>query len=222
VEGLTAGVWSEARSRALLASGGVPLVPADHVHDVEAAVAAARQFGYPVVVKANGDDLPHKTEVGAVHLDLRSEGDVRAAYARTSAAVDADGVLVSPMRPPATELIVGVARTESWGAVLAVGFGGVLTEVQSDTALRQLPVTADDVHEMLGELRNAAMLDGVRGRPAADRAALVEAILRITDVAAALGPHLEALEVNPLAVDGGRIEALDALVSVQTLADTEA
>src|SRR4051812_22718678 len=118
-----------------------------------------------------------------------------------------------PMRPPATELLVGVAQSEGWGPVLAVGFGGVLTEVQADTTLRLLPVTAEDVHEMLGELRNSAVLDGVRGRPAADRDALVEAILGVADLALALGDRLEALEVNPLAVDGTRIEALDALVS---------
>jgi acetate---CoA ligase (ADP-forming) len=212
LEGSTIGVWSEARSRALLAAAGVPLAPAAHVHDVEGAVEAAGRLGYPVVVKANADDLPHKTDVGAVHLDLRSDNDVRRACA-SALAVAADGFLVSPMRPPATELIVGVARTDAWGAVLAVGFGGVLTEVQADTALRLLPVTAADVDEMLRELRNAAVLDGVRGRPAADRAALIDAILRVADAALAPGDRLEALEVNPLAVDGARIEALDALVS---------
>jgi acyl-CoA synthetase (NDP forming) len=209
------GTWSEARSRALLSSGGVPMVPAVHAPDADAAAEAAHALGFPVVVKANGNDLPHKTDIGGVELDLRTEDDVRAACARIAASVGEgllDGLLVSPMRGPATELIVGVARTDGWGYALAVGFGGVFTEVWDDTSLRLLPVTDHDVHEMLDELTNSAILDGVRGRPAADREALVAAILAVAGVAMGLGDRLEALEVNPLAVDGSRIEALDALV----------
>jgi acyl-CoA synthetase (NDP forming) len=224
LDGDRRGVWSESRSRALLASGNVPLVPAVHVLTPDDAVTAARSLGFPVVVKVNGDDLAHKSELGAVTLDLRTDADVRDACHRIIdglAGVVTDGFLVSPMRPPATELIVGVARTDAWGLVLAVGFGGLLTEVQADTSLRRLPITAADVDDMLGELRNAAVLDGVRGRPAADRTALVEAILAVADTASAAGEHLESLEVNPLAVDGTRIEALDALVSWQTGATTD-
>jgi acetate---CoA ligase (ADP-forming) len=223
LDGHRQGVWSEARSRALLAGANVPLAPSVHALTPDEAVVAASALGFPVVVKANGDDLAHKSELGAVALDLRTDDDVRDACRIVDGLGDvvADGFLVSPMRPPATELIVGVARTEAWGLVLAVGFGGVLTEVQADTSLRRLPVTAGDVDEMLAELRNAAVLDGVRGRPAADRTALVEAILAVADAAGAAGEDLESLEVNPLAVDGTRIEALDALVSWRAGATTD-
>ncbi|MEQ8719121.1 MAG: acetate--CoA ligase family protein [Acidimicrobiales bacterium] len=211
------GSWSEARARDHVASFGVPVVPAAHALDADAAVAAASSMGFPVVVKANGAALAHKTELGAVELDLRTEDDVRNACERIAHGVrhlSPDGFLVAPFRPPAVELIVGVARTEAWGPILAVGFGGVLTEIQADTSLRRLPVGAADVDEMLAELTNATVLEGVRGRPAADRQRLIEVVLSLADAALALGDDLEALEVNPLAVDGGRIEALDALVTI--------
>jgi acetate---CoA ligase (ADP-forming) len=218
------GVWSEARSRELLAAQGVPVVPAIHAHSVDAVLAAASELGYPVVAKANADDLPYKTDVGAVALDLRSEDDVRRVVRAMAAGlvnrgVEPDGYLVSPMRPPGIELIVGVARHESWGLVLAVGLGGVLTEVQADAVLRILPVGPTDVREMLGELRNRAILDGGRGRPPADLDATVAAILAVARAATTLGDRLEALEVNPLAIDGGRVEALDALVTTSLPTD---
>ncbi|MEQ8717784.1 MAG: acetate--CoA ligase family protein [Acidimicrobiales bacterium] len=152
-------------------------------------------------------------------LGLASEGDVRNACAAIVASLGnhpMDGFLVMPMREPATELIVGVANAPGWGLVLAVGFGGILTEIRADTSLRRLPVDRADVHEMLGELEGSAILDGVRGREPVEREALVDAVLAIADAASFVGEKLEALEVNPLVVDGNRIEALDALVSWRT------
>jgi hypothetical protein len=90
--------------------------------------------------------------------------------------------------------------------------------VQADTSLRLLPVGPADIRDMLRELRNRAVLDGVRGRPAADTEAVVRAIVAVAQLASALGDELESLEVNPLAVDGDRVEALDALVSWRSVA----
>src|SRR5690606_41517304 len=142
---------------------------------------------------------------------------VRAAFARVLAAGRAataavDGVLVSPMRPRATELFVGVTVDPSFGPVLAVGLGGVFVSVLHDVALRLLAVDEAQVRRMLGELRGAAVLTGARGaRPVdLDREAGVD-----TESAAAatrLGPALRTLEINPLRVDGRDVEALDVLV----------
>jgi succinyl-CoA synthetase beta subunit len=122
-----------------------------------------------------------------------------------------EGVLVAPMRPRGIELFVGVTRDPQWGAVLAVGLGGVWVEVLKDVALRLLPVDAAEVRRMLAGLRGAAMLAGQRGVPAADLDAVAEAIARIGDAALAFGPDLAALDINPLWVRGGQVEALDAL-----------
>jgi acyl-CoA synthetase (NDP forming) len=221
--GLPTGSWSEARGRELLAAGGVPLVPAELVVDADAAVAAAERFGGPVALKVCSAEITHKSDVGGVALGVGGPGvagadEVRAAFARVLAAGRAvtaavDGVLVSPMRPPATELFVGVTVDPSFGPVLAVGLGGVFVEVLHDVALRLLPVDPAQVRRMLGELRGSAVLGGARGTRAADLDRVAEVVTKIADAAAGLGPALQTLEINPLRVDGDDVEALDVLVA---------
>jgi acyl-CoA synthetase (NDP forming) len=103
-------------------------------------------------------------------------------------------------------------RDPQWGLVLAVGLGGVFVEALADVALRLLPVSAADVGEMLGELRGAKVLHGVRGEPAVDRAALADAVRGIAHAAWQLGDELACIEVNPLRADQHGAEALDALI----------
>jgi hypothetical protein len=121
-------------------------------------------------------------------------------------------VLVVPMRAGGVELLAGVTVDRTFGPVLAVGLGGVWTEVLADTSLRLLPVTRDEVKRMLGELRGAPLLYGARGTRPADLDLVARAITGVCDAAASLDGSLRALEVNPLWVDGDRVEALDVLV----------
>jgi acetate---CoA ligase (ADP-forming) len=201
-----------------LASAGVPVIPRTVADSAESAIDAAGRCGYPVVLKIASADIPHKTEVGGVALCLRDAAAVRTAHATilqrvTAARPDArlDGVLVAPMREAGIELFVGTLRDPQWGAVLAVGLGGVFVEVLKDTSLRLLPVTPAAVLEMLAELRGSALLDGFRGSLPADRQRIAEVVAAIGNAALALGPELVSLEVNPLRVHGGDCEALDAL-----------
>jgi succinyl-CoA synthetase beta subunit len=129
-----------------------------------------------------------------------------------------DGVLVSPMRPPATELFVGVTVDPSFGPVLAVGLGGVFIEVLHDVSLRLLPVDPGQVRRMLGELRGSAVLAGARGTRPADLDRVAEVVARIAEAAAGLGPALQTLEINPLRVNGSEVEALDVLVVTDPVA----
>ncbi|MFJ8025427.1 acetate--CoA ligase family protein [Streptomyces sp. NPDC096311] len=213
------GVLSEWAARALLARGGVTFVPAGLARSADEAVEIASGFGGPVAVKLVSPDVPHKSDVGAVILDVTGDDAVRRAYEEVRAAgvvardgIRVEGVQVSPMRRGGVELVAGVTRDPQWGPVLAVGLGGVFVEVLADVALRLLPVTARDVEEMLGELRGRAVLDGARGRPPVDRSALVAAICRIAGVAWQLGNELDSVEVNPLRATATGAEALDALV----------
>jgi acetate---CoA ligase (ADP-forming) len=204
------GAWGEARSLELIAEHGVPVVPWRLVGSEDEAVEAAAELGYPVVVKVSGADILHKSERGGVALDLGDADGVRGAYAAVTAA--GGDAIVAPMRPPGLELIVGVVRDEAWGPVLAVGLGGIHTEVLRDTALRLLPVAPPEIEAMLGELRGSALLDGFRGAPAADRAAVVAAIDAFATLATGLADDLTSIEVNPLYVHDETVEALDAAI----------
>jgi acyl-CoA synthetase (NDP forming) len=212
------GPWSEAESRELLTAAGVPVVPGGLARSADEAVAIAQRVGLPVALKICSAQITHKSDIGGVALGLSSEAEVRAAYAKVAdagaAVPDAtvDGVLVTPMRGSGVELLAGVTVDPTFGPVLAVGLGGVWVEVLKDTSLRVLPVDADEVKRMLGELRGGALLRGARGSKPANLDAVAAAIAGIGRTALSLGGALRALEVNPLWVNGDQVEALDVLI----------
>jgi acyl-CoA synthetase (NDP forming) len=216
------GNWSEAEARALLEQAGIPTIPAILATTADEAVAAARVLSLPVALKIQSPDLPHKTDVGGVTLNLTSEEAVLEEFGAMLARLhnkrpdaDIEGILVTPMRPAGIELLVGVVRDDVWGLVLTVGLGGIWTEVLKDTAVRVLPVRREEVQQMLAELRGAPLLHGTRGQEGIDLQGVSEVIYRISSLAQCLGQHLCALEINPLLVDGARVEALDVLVDWQ-------
>lgn len=201
-----------------LSGQGVPVIPTQLTRTAEEAAAFALQAGGPVVLKIASPHIAHKTEVGGVVLNLQSESAVAAAWIEmmrrvTKERPDAriDGILAAPMRQAGVELFVGTLNDLQWGPTLAVGLGGVWVEALRDTSLRLLPVSREDVLEMLAELRGARLLDGWRGAPAADKEKVADAIVAIGNAALRLGPGLASLEVNPLRALGETVEALDAL-----------
>jgi acetate---CoA ligase (ADP-forming) len=209
---------SEYDAQQYLSSRGVPVIPTGLARTATEAVSLAQKLGPRVAIKIASEDIAHKSDAGGVMLDL-SVDQVSDAFDRMMAAVKAsrpkakiDGVLVSAMRKGGVELLVGVTRDAEWGLVLAVGFGGMFVEIMQDTALRLLPVTEDQVVEMLSGLKASKLLGGYRNTPAVDLKQLAGVIARIGDAAVALGPRLQTLEVNPLMAAHDRIEALDALV----------
>jgi acyl-CoA synthetase (NDP forming) len=206
---------SERGALAFLAERGVPVVPATLALDAGQAIAAARAIGGRVVLKIASDDIAHKSDIGGVVLNLEGDTAVAEAFARIMSAAPTnarvDGVLVAPMRSGGLELFVGCTRDPQWGSVIALGLGGVWVEVLQDVSLRPLPIDATEAKRMLGELRGAKLLHGVRGMPAADIDAVAAVIARIGEAAVALGEDLDTLEVNPLWVRGSDVEALDAL-----------
>ncbi|MBA4025382.1 MAG: CoA-binding protein [Gordonia sp.] len=212
------GKWSENDARDLLEFAGVSTVPSALVSTATAAVTAAASFGGKVAMKIVSPDILHKSDVGGVMLGVEGADSVAAAFDNVSAAAakvpDArvDGVLVSPMRGPGIELLVGVVRDEQWGPILAVALGGVYVEVLKDSALATLPVSPTKAKDMLLSLRGVALLQGARGAVPADLDAVAVQIAKVGDLALALGDDLISLEVNPLRVDGAEVEALDAAV----------
>jgi len=220
LETAAVGSWSEYQARAFLEQHGVPVIPAALVTSVDQAAGAAQAMGWPVALKIASPDIVHKSDIGGVKLGLQNEEEVGSAFTQVMSSARAvtpapriEGVLVSPMRSSGVELLVGVTHDASWGQVLAVGMGGIWVEVLRDTSLRVLPVTREDVRVMLSELQGAKLLQGARGSKPADMEALVEVIYRVAELAQSLKVDLEALEINPLRVDGSQIEALDAVIT---------
>ncbi len=215
------GNWPEDLGRELLAQHGVPVVPSSLVRSEQEAIAAAAQHGPALAVKICAAEIAHKTDIGGVHLNV-APSDAGAAYravcdAAASRAPHAQvrGVLISPMRAPATELLVGVTADPLFGNILTVAMGGTWVEVLKDASIRVLPVSHAQVKGMLSELKGAPVLFGARGFESADADQLAQAVLSIVSAAQSLGANLEALEVNPLRVRGREIEALDVMISTR-------
>ncbi len=212
-------VLSESESARVLQACGVPVVTGTTVTDRQAAMAAARRAGHPVVLKVDSPDIPHKTEAGAVRLGLRSDEDVGNAFDEVmrnarAYAPDANilGVSVQPMVSKDFELFVGARQDPLFGPVVVVGLGGIFVEVLQDTVVDLAPVTPAHAREMLSRLRGRRLLEGFRGAAAADLDELSTLISRVSHLIAAHADRIEEVDVNPLAISNGKAMALDALV----------
>ncbi|MHB1262292.1 MAG: acetate--CoA ligase family protein [Thermoplasmatota archaeon] len=180
------------------------------------AAREAGALGFPVAVKVQAQGLVHKTEAGAVLLDLRSPADVlattEAAWARVAAnGYPPEGLLVQRMAPSGIEMIVGAVRDPKFGPVVSVGLGGIYTETLKDIAVRLAPVTPEEAERMIASLRSAGLLRGVRGKGPADAAALRDFIVALGRLIAD-DPAIAEVEVNPLRVlaEGKGVVAVDA------------
>ncbi|MFF8536809.1 acetate--CoA ligase family protein [Streptomyces sp. SAS_267] len=210
---------SEHGAKQLLRAYGIRVPREQLVTSAAAAVRAASQVGYPVVMKASGAQIAHKTELGLVKIGLTSASQVRDAYRELTdiaryEGISLDGVLVCQMVERGVEMVVGVTHDQLFGPTVTVGLGGVLVEVLRDTAVRVPPFGDDQARAMLSELRGRALLDGVRGGPPVDVDALVEVVIRVQRMALELGDEISELDINPLMVlpRGQGAVALDALV----------
>ncbi|WP_336053952.1 bifunctional acetate--CoA ligase family protein/GNAT family N-acetyltransferase [Streptomyces sp. CA2R101] len=215
--GAPAGGWLDARATGqLLAHYGIPrLRQACAATEQEAVDAAARLAGPGggAVLKAQGPDLVHKSERGAVLLDLHGEQQVRAAYcdltARLGAAVT--DIVVQPMAAPGTELLTGIVQDEVFGALVVFGLGGTTSELLADHAARLAPLTDTDIHELLTAPRCAAWIYGHRGTGPADVAALEDVLARLSRMADDL-PELAEAECNPVIARPDGVTAVDVRV----------
>lgn len=214
---------TEHEAKGLLSLWGIPVTREERAGSAAAAAAAARRVGYPVALKVDSPDILHKTEAGAVRVGIRTERELRRAYGevmRNARDYQPDaqifGALVQEMVPGGVETIVGLSRDPTFGPVLLFGIGGVYVEVYQDVAMRVCPISRADAEEMVGEVKGARLLQGYRGRPAADVDALVDVLLKTSALAMKLQKEVVQLDINPLAVlpRGQGVKALDALVLI--------
>ncbi len=215
---------SESESKQLIAAWGVPISMEVCATDADAAVKAAEKIGYPVVLKADSPDIPHKTEAGVVRLNLRNADEVRAAHAAILAnakkhAPNAtlNGVLVQEMVAGGVEVIVGVSYDAQLGPTILFGTGGVMVEVYKDVAMRHCPITPTEARDMIAEVKGAKLLQGFRGKPACDVDALADVLVKVSHLAVNLNGTLAELDINPILVmpKGQGVKAVDALVALK-------
>jgi acyl-CoA synthetase (NDP forming) len=195
----------------VLRAAGIETVQSTEAASADEAVAAAASAGYPVVAKIGDADRLHKSEVGGVILGIRDEAGLRAAWEKLQVA-GAKRVLIQRQVPSGVELILGLTTDDSLGTFVLVGLGGIWTEVFDDVAFRPAGLLEGEAEEMLGELRTARLLDGVRGAPAIDRVALVRAIEALDALGQAHGAALQSVDINPLVVSPDGAVAVDAVI----------
>jgi acyl-CoA synthetase (NDP forming) len=210
---------TERQAKDVLSLYGVPVVGEQLVGSADEAVNAAAALGYPVVLKVESPDLPHKTEAGVIRLNLRDADQVRAGYAavmsnagKVSPPPRINGVLVQPMVPQGIEMVVGARNDPLFGPLIVVGLGGVLVEVLKDTALSPAPVTPSQAEGLLRSLKGVKLLEGFRGMAGVDIGRLAQVISDVSRFAADHRDSVAELDVNPLICAGERITAVDALI----------
>ena len=209
---------NEVEAKQVLAEAGVPVVPAKLARTRDEAISWARAAGFPVVLKVVSPDITHKSDVGGVKLNLADEAAVGAAFddimtsagrAQPNAVID--GVSVQKMAAPGTEIIVGVNTDPQFGPVLMFGLGGVLVEVLEDVAFRIVPIEPRDARQMVREIKGAKLLQGYRGQPPADIAALEALLLQVSQFVDD-HPEVVELDLNPVFAYADGAVAVDARI----------
>lgn len=215
----TSGVMDTVVARELLEAAGVSTAPSVLARSSDEAAAAAERLGYPVALKIESPDILHKTEAQGVKLGVLDPAGVYAAYAELIASAKSyqpgarvSGVIVQRMIAGGVEMVVGLHNDTVFGTVIMTGLGGVHVEVLNDVVFRKAPVTRREALTMLDELKGKALLDGVRGRPPADKEALARLICAASRLGAASGGRLKELDLNPVLAGPDGAVAVDWLV----------
>jgi acyl-CoA synthetase (NDP forming) len=218
---LNSSAFSESDSKALLRDAGIAMPEEVLVSGRDALDAAIARVGLPLVMKIQSPDIPHKSEVGGVRVNIATKGEAFIAYQallddarkhRPNAAIQ--GVLVCPMAKKGVEIIIGTISDATFGPMVMVGLGGITTELFRDVIYRPAPVGAAEAAGMLAELKAAPLLGGFRGAAKADIAALSQLISQMSVLAAALRDRISEIEINPVLVhpEGQGVTIVDALV----------
>jgi len=220
---LPASAPSEAEAKRLLATAGIASAPEAACATVDAAVTAARDIGFPVVLKILSPDILHKSEIGGVLLNVSDEDGVRRGFAtlveragKAAPAARIDGVLVARQLSGGVECILGIHRDPVFGPMAMFGLGGIFVEVLKDVVFHRCPFGPDVAERMIRSIKGAPLLFGARGRPPVDIDALAGMLSRLSAFAAAAGPRLQSIDLNPVfAMPAGEgAYAVDAVIEL--------
>jgi acetyltransferase len=217
---------TEAESKRILAAAGLPVTKEKLARTPEDAVRAWREIGATVALKIQSRDIPHKSDVGGVYLGAQSSEEVESATRRilmrsTAACPHAriDGVLVQEMVQDGVEFILGMTYDNQFGPLVVLGAGGVMVEIFKDSSVRLPPIDAQDVRDMLDDLKAAKLLRGFRGAPECDVEALINCCVEFARFVAATDGQFEAIDLNPIFVcaKGQGVRIADAMFVTRPL-----
>jgi succinyl-CoA synthetase beta subunit len=210
---------SEFESKQLLAKYGIPITEERLVETADDAGAAAGEIGYPVVLKACGPEITHKTERELVVVGVRNSEELRFAFDKVKTNLGntpSEGILVQQMRSGERELVIGLIRDPQFGPCVMFGLGGIFTEILKDTSFRVAPITEEEALQMMDDIRARDILGPVRRMAPADKPRLAKALVGLGQIGIDL-PNVAEIDVNPLIIahDGSPI-AVDALVVLKS------
>lgn len=211
---------NEVEAKQLLRDAGVSVAVTTLARSADEAAQQAEEAGFPVVLKIVSPDISHKSDVGGVKLNLKTADEVRAAYEEIVASAkkhvpDAriEGVAVQHMAPQGTEVIVGMTTDPQFGPVMMFGLGGIMVEVLKDVAFRLVPLEEKDARQMIQEIKGRPILEGVRGQPPADLAALQDTLLKVSKFVEE-HPEIRELDLNPVFAYPDGAVAVDARIVI--------
>ncbi|MQY81623.1 MAG: hypothetical protein GH158_05255 [Dehalococcoidia bacterium] len=205
---------NEYDTKRFCASFGIPVCREAIARDADSAVKEAVKIGFPVVLKASGEKLFHKTEVGGIALNLNSQEDVRRESERLLQIPGSEAVLVQEMVKGERELVCGLVRDAHFGPCVMFGLGGILTEIFQDTVFRVAPLTIQDAREMVQEIEHKKLLEPFRGEAAVDIEALAQILVTLGEIGLQY-QAIQSIDINPLKVrPDGKPVAVDALVTL--------
>lgn len=212
---------SEHESKTMLSKAGIPVPKEDVAKDKEEAIKMANEIGYPLVMKIESADIPHKSDAGGVKLNIQSEEDVKKAYdeiidsvAKYNPNAKINGILIQEMLPKGTELIIGVNNDPLYGPMILCGLGGVFVEIFKDVALYPAPLNHNEALEMVKSLKGYPLLTGYRGSNELDIDALVDLIVKVSDFAVANKETVAEIDINPVFLyeKGEGLSVADSLI----------
>ena len=204
---------SEHESKEVLRAYGIPVTKEMEIYDERGFRQALAQVGFPLVIKASGPNVSHKTERGLVHVDIRNEQEAIAAFRKIMDEAKGAGlsILVQEMIKGSRELVAGLTRDPQFGPCVMFGLGGIFTEILGDISFRVAPLEKSEAVDMIGEIKARRILEAVRGMPAAD-------IDRLADIVITLGrigleqPNIQEIDINPIILSEKGSVAVDALI----------
>jgi len=207
---------SEYESKQLLAQYGVPVTREILVRERKTLLSAIGEIGFPLVMKGCSPDISHKTEMGMIRVDIRSESEAAAAFDEIIAKMDSGrgGVLVQEMVSGKRELMVGMTRDAQFGPCVMFGLGGIFTAVLKDVSFRLAPLKERDAIDMMQEIKGHRILDAIRGMEAVDLDLMAQILMNVGRLGLE-NDKIKEVDVNPLIIRKGRPVAVDALVVLE-------